>query len=111
MLFTSDSRYLVDGMSTWVHAWKRQGWTRKGGAVENLELWHQACDAAALHSVEWLWVRGHRGHPQNEYANHLATRAAAEQTHSDGFVESEFDGWLEKEREKGRTREPEPFPS
>jgi ribonuclease HI len=52
--------------------------------------------------VRWEWVRGHAGHPKNEYANHLATRAAAGQQASGGLVESGFDAWLAAERVKGR---------
>ena len=52
--------------------------------------------------VLWRWVRGHNGHPQNEYANELATRAAADQSSSSGAVASGFDAWLAKEREHGR---------
>lgn len=98
VVFTSDSRYLVDGMREWVHGWASRNWTRKSGPVENLSLWQEAIRAAAPHSVEWRWVRGHAGHPQNEYANHLATRAAADQTCSGGLVESAFDSWLEAHR-------------
>ena len=94
VVFTSDSRYLIDGMTSWVHAWRKRGWTRKGGAIENLELWHEALAAVAPHQVSWRWVRGHHGHPQNEYANHLATRAAATQACSDGLVPSAFDAWI-----------------
>jgi ribonuclease HI len=56
------------------------------------------------HAVQWRWVRGHHGHPQNEYANHLATTAAAKQTSSDGLVPSEFDQWLASQRERGAMR-------
>jgi ribonuclease HI len=94
--FTTDSRYIVDGMSSWVHGWAARGWTRKGGAIENLALWRDAVAAVrdGGHDVEWHWVRGHAGHPQNEYANHLATRAAAAQDRSDGLVASGFEAWL-----------------
>jgi ribonuclease HI len=102
VVFTSDSRYLVDGMSRWVHDWARRGWTRKGGAIENLELWQELVEAARPHRVEWRWVKGHALHPRNEYANHLATRAAATQDASGGLVESGFEAWLEAERAKGR---------
>ena len=102
VIFTSDSRYLVDGMSRWVHDWSRRGWTRKGGAIENVVLWQTLVDAAARHSIEWRWVRGHAGHPQNEYANELAVRAAREQTDSGGLIESGWEEWLSKERERGR---------
>ncbi len=109
--FTTDSRYIVDGMTQWVHSWARNGWKRKGGAIENLELWHDAIEAVEPHEVAWKWVRGHDGHAQNEYANHLATRAAAEQTHSAGPVSSEFESWLGATRAKGaKHADPSPFP-
>lgn len=100
--FTSDSNYLVQGMREWVHAWQARGWARKGGAVENLELWQELVAAAARHDVVWLWVRGHAGHAKNEYANHLATRAAADQHASGGLVPSAFGAWLESERARGK---------
>ena len=112
VIFTSDSRYLVDGMTSWVHGWARRGWTRKGGAIENLELWREALAAASPHQVEFRWVRGHAGHPQNEYANHLATRAAAQQTASEGLVESGLETWLASQKGRGAVRaEPSPFPA
>jgi ribonuclease HI len=100
--FVSDSQYLVKGMSEWVAGWKARGWKRKTGAIENLELWQAAVAAAARHRVRWEWVRGHAGHPKNEYANHLATRAARALDASGGLIESRFLEWLEEEREKGR---------
>jgi ribonuclease HI len=111
VVFTSDSRYLVDGMTQWVHDWARRGWKRKGGEIGNLELWQELVDVAAGHRVEWRWVRGHNGHPQNEYANMLATRAAARQDESKGAVESGFEAWMESERKRGRmTLDPSPLP-
>ena len=110
--FTSDSRYLVDGMKSWVHDWIRRGWTRKTGPIENLALWQEAVDAVNGHQYQWCWVRGHRGHPQNEYANHLATSAAARQTQSEGLVASQFDVWLASQRERGAMRSDiDAFPS
>jgi ribonuclease HI len=103
VVFTSDSRYLVDAMTRWVHDWERRGWKRKSGDVENVELWQALLPLARRHSVEWRWVRGHAGHPQNEYANHLATRAARELSDSGGLVESGFEAWIREEQEaKGR---------
>jgi len=101
VVFTSDSRYLIDGLREWVFGWAARGWTRKGGAIENLELWTEAIEAVSegRHQVAWRWVRGHNGHPQNEYANHLATRAAADQSSSDGIVTSGFDAWLGTQRQ------------
>jgi ribonuclease HI len=115
IVFTSDSRYLIDGLSEWVHSWARRGWTRKGGAIENLPLWHEAIGVlqAGDHEYDWRWVRGHRGHPQNEYANHLATRAAATQDRSAGLVPSAFEPWLVEQAarsKRGPGREPDPFP-
>jgi ribonuclease HI len=102
VVFTSDSRYLVDGMTAWVFGWARRGWTRKGGEIENLVLWKELVREATRHQVHWNWVKGHAGHPQNEYANHLATRAAAEQSASDGLVGSGFDAWMDQEKASGR---------
>ena len=111
VVFTSDSRYLVDGMTSWVHGWAKRGWRRAGGAIENLELWQEAVRAAAPHEVQWRWVRGHAGHPQNEYANHLATRAAAELSDSGGLVESGFDEWMAAHAGKAITSgDLSPFP-
>lgn len=112
VLFTSDSQYLVKGMTEWVYGWAARGWRRREGPIENLPLWQELVDAAAPHRVQWQWVRGHAGHPQNEYANDLAVAAAREQTSSDGARTSGFDEWLETQRSKRRvTVEPAPFPS
>jgi ribonuclease HI len=109
--FTTDSRYIVDGMTQWVHGWARNGWKRKTGPIENLDLWRLALAACEGHAIAWRWVRGHDGHAQNEYANHLATRAAADQTASGGLVESLFHDWMASEQARGaRTGPPEPFP-
>jgi ribonuclease HI len=111
VVFTSDSQYLVRGMNEWVPGWKARGWTRKTGPIENLELWQELEDAATRHRIHWNWVRGHAGHPQNEYANDLAVAAAKEQKNSDGARTSEFDAWLETQREKKRVKvDPAPFP-
>jgi len=112
VVFTSDSRYLIDGMSDWVHGWAKRGWKRKTGPIENLALWHDAIRSVSGSAVQWRWVRGHDGHIQNEYANFLATRAAAEQTASDGWVDSGLAQWLAEERNAKRmTSPPAPFPA
>ncbi len=98
--FVSDSQYLVRGMKEWLPSWKARGWRRKGGPPENLELWKELDRAAATHQVDWVWVRGHAGHPRNEYANFLATRAAKKLDRSEGLVESGFSAWLDDQREK-----------
>ena len=111
VLFTSDSQYLVKGMTEWVHGWASRGWRRREGPIENLELWRELVEAAAPHRIQWQWVRGHAGHPQNEYANDLAVQAARTQQGSDGARTSQFDAWLEVQRAKRRvTVEPAPFP-
>ena len=111
VVFTSDSRYIVDGMRSWVPGWIARGWRRKGGPILNLELWREAVEAVNAHDCEWRWVRGHVGHPQNEYANHLATRAAAEQTDSGGLRASEFESWLSEQQSKSQAlADTAPFP-
>ena len=102
VVFFSDSKYLVEGNRDWIYGWIRRGWKRKGGAVENETLWRELAAARGGHEVDWRWVRGHAGHPQNEYANLIATRAAAEQTATAGAVPSRFDEWLTGERGRGR---------
>jgi len=94
VVYVSDSEYLVKGMNEWLPGWKARGWKRKGGKIENLELWQTLDRTVAEHAVRWEWVRGHAGHPKNEYADHLAVRAATHQQNSDGVVVSEFEGWL-----------------
>lgn len=110
VLFTTDSNYIVRGMNEWVPVWKARGWTRKGGALVNVELWKRADEAVRTHEVQWEWVRGHDGHPQNEYANDLAMRAAGELSTSGGAVESGFAAWLAARAAKGVTRAPTVFP-
>jgi len=100
VLFTTDSRYIVDGMTSWVFGWARNGWKRKTGPIENLALWHDALRATTGHEYAWHWVKGHAGHPQNEYANDLAVRAATQGSASGGLVASEFETWLAARRAK-----------
>ncbi len=74
----TDSKYLLEGMTQWIHGWKRNGWRNAAKhAVKNDDLW-KALDAAARpHSIRWEWVRGHSGHPMNERADALANEAIA----------------------------------
>jgi len=110
VVFTSDSRYLVDGMTQWVHGWAARGWKRKDGEIENLALWKELLGVARSYPIQWRWVKGHAGHPQNEYANFLATRSAAKQDQSGGLVESRFDEWIAEEQEKERYLDFFPMP-
>lgn len=102
VVFTSDSQYLVNGMNDWVHGWAARGWRRKGGAIENIELWKRLCRQATNHKVQWRWVRGHDGHPKNEYANDLAMHTAMKRRGIKGTVESDFGKWIEEEQEQNR---------
>jgi len=102
VLMVSDSEYLVKGMRLWVPKWEARGWKRAGGPIENLHLWQALVDAARRHDVQWTWVRGHAGHPKNEYVDGLAVSAAREQKMSAGAVESGFEAWLATKQAKGR---------
>jgi ribonuclease HI len=111
VVFTSDSQYLVTGMKEWLPAWISRGWRRKSGELGNVDLWQQAAELVDRHEIAWQWVRGHAGHPQNEYANHLAVRAARDQTSSGGALPSGFDAWIARRRETGRlSAAPAAFP-
>ena len=75
----SDSQYLRDGITKWINGWKRRGWlTADKQAVKNIDLWQRLDAAAAGHVVDWQWVRGHAGHPENERADTLARAKIAE---------------------------------
>jgi len=69
----SDSKYVVQGMSEWIHNWKQKGWKTAGKKpVSNLERWQELDALAAKHQVAWQWIKGHAGHPENERADELA---------------------------------------
>lgn len=102
VIFTSDSQYLVKGINAWRHDWKRANWKRKSGAIKNLELWKELDAELDRHNFTAKWVRGHDGHPENEYVDLLATRAATDQTQSTALTESGFEQWLNKRREMGQ---------
>jgi ribonuclease HI len=77
---STDSRYVMDGLTKWIHGWRRNGWrTADKKPVKNAELWQALLDAAAPHRIEWIWVKGHAGHPDNERADKLASDAAVVQ--------------------------------
>ena len=108
LLIVSDSEYLVKGVREWAPGWEARGWTRKAGAIENLELWRALWQSLPKHEAQFTWVRGHAGHPKNEYANDLAVRAATEQVTSEGIVESGFLGWLDAKRAAGKFSRSDP---
>lgn len=99
--YVSDSEYLVKGIRDWVPGWIERGWKRKGGVLENVELWQKLVEAAAAHDIKWAWVRGHAENAKNEYADALAVRAAERQVRSNGLIPSGFDEWLSQERARG----------
>ena len=75
----TDSQYVRQGITTWLNDWKRRNWrTADRKPVKNQDLWEQLDELAAKHDVEWHWVRGHDGHPENERADALANRGIDE---------------------------------
>lgn len=74
---STDSRYVMDGLTKWIHGWQKNGWkTADKKPVKNADLWQALLEAARPHRIEWLWVKGHAGHPDNERADKLASDAA-----------------------------------
>jgi ribonuclease HI len=74
----TDSTYVKDGIGRWIHGWKKNGWrTAAKKPVKNVDLWQRLDAALERHEVEWFWVRGHTGHPENERADRLAREAIA----------------------------------
>lgn len=75
----TDSQYVINGIKTWIHGWKKNGWrTADKKPVKNVELWQELDRQAAHHRLEWIWVKGHAGHPENERADALANRGIDE---------------------------------
>ena len=73
----SDSKYVLDGITKWVHGWQKRGWVNAARKpVRNADLWRELIAAAARHEVTWHWVRGHSGHPENERVDRLASDEA-----------------------------------
>ena len=74
----TDSTYVRDGITRWIAAWKRRGWRTAGGQpVKNVDLWQRLDAAASGHDVDWVWTRGHSGHPENERVDRRARAEAA----------------------------------
>ena len=73
----TDSRYVIDGITSWVFGWQRNGWKNAAKKpVANADLWQELIAASKPHRIEWIWVKGHDGHPENERADRLASDAA-----------------------------------
>ena len=75
----SDSQYVVNGMSSWIHTWKKKNWQRAGKPVLNADLWQQLDELAGRHRIRWIWVRGHAGDHYNERCDELAQSAISRQ--------------------------------
>lgn len=77
VILYTDSTYVRDGITKWIHGWRRNGWrTADRKPVKNAELWQALVEAAQPHSVEWRWVKGHSGHPENDRVDALACAEA-----------------------------------
>ena len=77
IIITTDSNYVKDGITEWIHKWKKKGWkTANKKPVKNKELWQVLEEETNRHEIKWEWVRGHSGHPENERADELANIAA-----------------------------------
>jgi ribonuclease HI len=73
---TTDSQYVMHGLTEWIHKWKKNGWkTVNKKPVKNMDLWQRLDELMSQHEIEWQWVRGHIGHPENEEADRLARNA------------------------------------
>ncbi|HGY3148987.1 TPA: ribonuclease HI [Morganella morganii] len=78
IVLTTDSQYVRQGITQWIHNWKRRGWRKADKSpVVNVDLWQRLDAAITRHQIDWQWVKGHAGHPENERCDELA-RAAAE---------------------------------
>lgn len=75
----TDSKYVQQGISQWIHGWKQKNWiTSARTPVKNVDLWQRLDRLANQHEIEWCWVKGHAGHPENERADALANRGLIE---------------------------------
>ncbi|RJE80569.1 ribonuclease HI [Paracoccus sp. JM45] len=73
IVIVTDSAYVKNGVTQWIHGWKRNGWkTADRKPVKNVELWQRLDEAQKTHTVEWRWIKGHAGHAENERADELA---------------------------------------
>lgn len=74
----TDSAYVKNGVTLWIHGWKKKSWrTADGKPVKNIDLWQRLEAAQARHAVRWEWIKGHAGHPENERADELAREGMA----------------------------------
>ena len=82
VVICTDSQYVKNGMESWIHNWKKNGWKTAGRQpVKNADLWQQLDEQVARHRVRWQWVKGHAGHTENERADALANRGVEQALH------------------------------
>ncbi len=89
VVLSSDSQYVRQGITQWIHNWKKRGWrTSAKQQVKNVDLWQRLDSALQSHQITWIWVKGHAGHPENEQCDQLARTAATNPTENDcGYLQ------------------------
>lgn len=84
VILSTDSQYVRQGITQWIHSWKKRGWkTADKKPVKNVDLWQRLDAALGQHQIKWEWVKGHAGHPENERCDELARAAAMNPTLED----------------------------
>ncbi|HKS35291.1 MAG TPA: ribonuclease HI [Enterobacteriaceae bacterium] len=84
IVISTDSQYVRQGITQWIHNWKKRGWkTAEKKPVKNVDLWQRLDSALSHHQIRWEWVKGHAGHPENERCDELARAAAGNPTQDD----------------------------
>ncbi|MQX54110.1 ribonuclease HI [Alcanivorax sp. PA15-N-34] len=87
VVLTTDSRYVMDGVTQWMPNWKKRGWkTASKQPVKNVDLWQRLDAAVQPHEIDWQWVKGHSGHPENERADALANKGIDEMNKQKGIA-------------------------
>ncbi|MGB2247547.1 MAG: ribonuclease HI [Alcanivorax sediminis] len=87
VVLTTDSRYVMDGVTQWMPNWKKRGWkTASKQPVKNVDLWQRLDAAIQPHEIDWQWVKGHSGHPENERADALANKGIDEMNKQKGIA-------------------------
>ncbi len=91
VILTTDSQYVKNGINQWIHNWRRNGWqTSNKKPVKNADLWQLLDAAVAPHNIDWRWVKGHSGHPENERCDDLAREAAEQAQQHIGQVDEGY---------------------
>ncbi|MFD0706190.1 ribonuclease HI [Photorhabdus luminescens] len=90
IVLTTDSQYVRQGITQWIHNWKKRGWRKADKSpVSNVDLWQRLDQAISRHDIDWQWVKGHSGHNENEHCDELARAAANSPTETDtGYLEN-----------------------